>query len=552
MLHNPDPELLALLRQVAALRQAGKLTDTVELMEAAIARAPDNADLHHDLGLTLVLLGQFPRALACFDHTVARDPRHGGGHLNRGKVLEHLARPGFAEAYRAAVSHAPHSAEAHARLASVLEQTGKRAEAKMHYQKAAALSPPGSAKAHLYNTRVALIADDLDAAETALRALLAQEPHSSAALGMLGRVLNSRGAFAEAAVHMERALALNPRDVALYYNLVKTRRFTAADAGLIARMHQAQAIPAPALARMRLQHALAKALDDIGDYAGAATALERAGALRSEHYPMDRAALRQLTDRLIALFAPAFLARAGHQRSASTRPILVLGMPRSGTTLTETILARHSRVAGAGELGYWDSAGPGLLAELRPDQDTDMVSAATQYLARLSAASDSADVVVDKNPFNYRWALLAHLALPNARIIHCRRGMADNALSIMMAALRPQKLFGISRDDLHFCMTEYQRLMAHTRTMLPPSRYYEVQYEKLVSDPEAETRAMLAFCGLPFEAACLSPEQDTRPVLTASVWQVRQPINRNSVGRWRHYEDLLRPFVDAEASSALL
>jgi tetratricopeptide (TPR) repeat protein len=535
---------MSLLSQAASLRQAGRLAESVPVLRAALQLMPDNADLHHDLGLTLVHLGAFPDALACFERTVALNPAHGGGHLNRGKVLEHLSRPGIGEAYRAAVMHAPHSAEAHARLASVLEQSSKRGEAKMHYQKAAALSPPGSAKAHLYNTRVALIADDLDAAETALRALLAQEPNSSAALGMLGRVLNSRGAFAEAALHMEQALERNPRDVALYYNLVKTRRFTAADAALIARMQQAQALPAPALARMRLQHALAKALDDIGDYAGAAAALERAGALRAANYPMDRAALAALTDRMIALFTPAFLARAGHQRSASARPILVLGLPRSGTTLTETILARHSQVAGAGELGFWDSAGPALFGALRPDQDADMVSAAAQYLGRLHAASASAAFVVDKNPFNYRWALLAHLALPHARIIHCRRGMADNALSIMMAALRPQKLFGTSRDDLQFCVAEYERLMAHTRTVLPAARYYEVQYEKLVFDPEAETRAMLGFCGLPFEAACLSPEQDTRPVLTASVWQVRQPINRNSVGRWRQYEELLRPFRD--------
>ena len=542
---NPAQQVMAMLQQAEALRQAGRLAETPPLMQAATLLMPDNADLEHDLGLTLIHLNQVSAALPHLDRAVRLDPNHGPAHLNRGKALERLGRPGFAEAYRRAVTCAPTAAEPHARLASALEQMSRRGEALALYNRAAALSPAGSHDALIYTARAALNAEDLPAAEQASRAALAIEPASASARGLLARVLNARGNFSEAAAELEAALRDKPSDVALYYNLVKTRRLTAADSGLIDRMRAALSFQAPVLARIRLHHALAKALDDIGDYTGAAAELQNVSSLRGEHYPMDRAALRALTDRTLALFTPDYLAWPGHRRSDTEAPILVLGLPRSGTTLTERILSRHPKVSGAGELGYWDSAGAGLLAALALDTDADMTAPAAAFLSRLRTTSATATHVVDKNPFNYRWALLAHLAMPRARIIHCRRHPADNALSIMMAALRPQTLFGTARDELLFCHGEYRRMMNHVRAVLPPDRLYELQYERLVAEPEAEIRSLLAFCGLDFDAACLAPELDDRAVLTASVWQVRQPIHQGSAGRWRHYAALVGEFGEA-------
>lgn len=541
---NPVQQVMALLQQTAILRQAGRLAETPPLLRAAARLMPDNADLEHDLGLTLIHLNQVSAALPHLDRAVLLDPNHGPAHLNRGKVLERIGRPGFVEAYRRAVTCAPTAAEPHARLASALEQMSRRGEALVLYKRAAALSPAGSVNALIYSARAALNAEDLPAAEQASRAALAIDPASASARGLLARVLNARGKFNEAAAELEAALRDKPSDVALYYNLVKTRRLTTADSALIDRMRAALNLEAPVLARIRLHHALAKALDDIGDYAGAAAALNNVSRLRGAHYPMDRAALRAHTDRTLALFTPDYLARPGHRRSGTEVPILVLGLPRSGTTLTERILSRHPKVSGAGELGYWDSAGAGLLAALATDTDADMTAPAAAFLARLCTASGNAAHVVDKNPFNYRWALLAHLAMPQARIIHCRRHPADNALSIMMAALRPQTLFGTALDELLFCHGEYRRMMDHVRAVLPPDRLYELQYERLVAEPEAEIRSLLAFCGLDFDAACLAPELDDRAVLTASVWQVRQPINQRSAGRWRNYSALVEAFQE--------
>lgn len=538
-----DGQRAALRADIAALRRQNRLAETLPLLEAALRAAPGDADLHNELGLTLIHMNQASRALACFDAALRHAPRHAPALLNRGKLLEQLNRPGFAACYRQAVEADPALHEAQARLAATLETAGQRDAARQHYAAAAALVPPDSPQGQLYRTRLALLSPSLAESEAGLRDILAADPHAHAARAMLGKILAARGHFAAAETELTAALAGNPGDIALWFDVVRTRRLGPADAPLIARMQAARAVAAPVPARLRLLLALAKAQDDCGDFAAAAATLAEAGTLRARHFPLDRAALTALTDRQIGLFTPGFLARPGRVRVPDALPILIIGLPRSGTTLTERMLARHPRIVGAGELNFWENTGPGLLAALRPDAPADTAAPAAAYLARLRReAAPETRHVIDKNPFNYRWALLAHLALPNARIIHCRRDPADTALSIMLAALQPHKLFSSAPDDLRFAMQEYGRLMAHARAVLPADRFLELRYEDLVAAPEAQLRRVLAFCGLDFAPACLAPEADARAVLTASLWQARQPINTGSIGRARNYAALLAPF----------
>jgi hypothetical protein len=221
-------------------------------------------------------------------------------------------------------------------------------------------------------------------------------------------------------------------------------------------------------------------------------------------------------------------------------PVLIIGMPRSGTTVLEQILSSHPAIAAGGELSYWhyqgpawDRAGPdGLPAE-------SLKALAEEYLAVLAGVSPDAARVTDKNPWNFQWIGLIRQALPRARFIHCRRNPVDTCLSIYCNRFSVTQEFMSDRGDLAFYYQHYAQLMEHWRRVLPTGCYIEVDYETLVADHEATVRRLIAFCGLEWDNACLHHEGNRSAVRTASRWQARQPIYRNSVDRWRHYEPWL-------------
>jgi Flp pilus assembly protein TadD len=522
------------------LRQSGKLAESLPLLEQAARLAPKNIYIQHDLGLALLSLGKPAQALRHFDRAVALDPKFGHAHLRRGIALEALSRTGAEDAYRQAIVTTPELSDAYARLASLRHMAARRDDAVMLYRAAASRTTDKRAGG-IYLTRAAILENDLDAAELLLLQVLAIDPHSHRALGLMGYVLSARGDFTGAEASLVEALRMRPSQIGLYYDLVHTRKIRADNTALIDRMRIALSFDASAHAKVRLHLALAKALDDIEDYQGAASELEAASALQGRHFPIDRKGLVDQVDRLISLFSPEWLGRADHHRDPSGRPILVVGMPRSGTTLVERILSSHPFVAGGGEIFFWPTEGQQFLRSPRFEA-MDMRQTAATYLTRLQSVSATAAHVVDKNPFNFIWSGLIHLSFPNARIVHCRRHPADTCLSAMLANLPPQPMFSNTLDDLLFFYRQYLRVMSHYRSVLPADRFLDLDYENLVEDPSTEIHKLTDFCGLPWDDACLTPEQNDQAVLTASVWQARQPIYRSSTGRRRRYEVLLRPF----------
>lgn len=509
-------------------------------MQQALRLAPGNAAVQHDVGLALLDMRQPALALPHFETAARLNPTLGLAHFRIGIVRDMLGQPGAAAAYAAAIAATPALAEPYACLAALRELEGQTEIALGLYRQALARAQPGSIQALIYTARIAMLEDDLPAAQTALHAALARPGCPASARSMLANILVAQGDFPAARAQAEAALQANPREAGLFYTLQQMRDPAAPDDGLLPRMRDALALPLPPDPRIRLHLALARRLDQTGDTQGAIDQIEAAGALRARHFPFDPQALRAHTDRMIARFTPAYLARPDHQVSASPMPILVLGLPRSGTTLTAQCLARHPAIASAGEVSFWDPAAARLLPTLHPDRGADLTGLADAYRARLRQAGATASHVVDKNPFNFRAALLAHLALPRAKIIHCRRRQVDTALSIMMTALRPHRLFSTAPRDLALCLAEYRRLMTHTRAVLPAAVFHELDYETLAADPEQAIRVLLDFLELPFDAACLSPERDSAAVRTASAWQVRQPINARSVGRGAAYAGWLR------------
>jgi hypothetical protein len=222
-------------------------------------------------------------------------------------------------------------------------------------------------------------------------------------------------------------------------------------------------------------------------------------------------------------------------------------MPRSGTSLTEQILASHPQVHGAGELLYWIFASDTERAASAERRAATIAELGRAYLQGLGAQAPEAARVVDKLPVNFRNLGLIHAALPGARFIHLERNSLDTCLSIYFQGFSAAHSYATDFGDLAHYYHEYRRLMAHWHAVLPPQTLLEVRYEDLVGDPEGWSRRMLTHIGLPWDPRCLEFHRTKRPVLTASNWQVRQPISRNSVDRWRRYERFIGPLRDALA-----
>ncbi len=531
-------QVAALMAQAARLRQANRLADSIAPLREAARLEPGNFAIQHDLGLACMDCGRLPEAIAALHRAVEINPRHAKAHWRLGVGLEQHGDAVMAvEAYRRAVALLPSLAEAQMRLAMLLDGLGQRAEVLNCYRRAAA-SQPNTSLGRLAGANV-MLSDNRDAeAERLLRQTLARDATHALAHELLGRVLADAGRFPEAHDSYAQAIAHAPQFAGLYYDLVRCRRITQSDGALIAQMEAALNRPGlSAERRLRLTLALGKAADDLGDYALAMQRFDAADSVRRGIIGFDLRAFEARVDRLIAGFSAEVIARAPELGSQDATPILILGMPRSGTTLVEQIISAHGEVGAGGELHFWTRCGEMMEQAGATGTEPDFLAGTAQnYLRVLRTIAPKAVRVTDKQPFNFVWAGLIHLAFPRAAIIHCRRGAIDTALSIHQTLFATHYSFPTGGAELVAYYRAYERLMAHWRRVLPPDRFLEVDYEALIADPEPVIRRMVGFCGVPWDEACLHPEANTRVVKTPSKWQVRQPINRNSVERWRRYE----------------
>jgi hypothetical protein len=296
--------------------------------------------------------------------------------------------------------------------------------------------------------------------------------------------------------------------------------------------------------RVAIEFGLGKAFGDLREHGESMRHYDEANSLRARTARLDRPSLVDRYDRLIARYDRGTLERAAQELARPARaddelPVFIVGMPRSGTTLTEQILSAHPKVAAAGELPFWKG---GLREWGRGTTDPAagaLLSAVTEYCDLLRSYGPEVARVTDKAPLNFELLWLIRLAFPNARIIHCRRNPIDTGLSIYFSYFWAHQTYAFDKSDIVFFYRHYERLMAHWRSVLPPERFTEVDYETLVAEPEAESRRLIDFLGLPWDDACLAPENNVRSVKTASVWQARQPVYKTSVERWRRYEPWL-------------
>ncbi len=535
---NPPfpPHVAALLTQAGALLRAGRPAEAVAPMREAARWMPGHAGILHDLGLACLEGGLVAEAVGALRGAVAADPRFAEAHLRLGIALEMAGSFEAAlAAYAAAVAVRPGLADARYRAGELLDSLGRTGEAAAQYRGAAR----AAAKTILGRMALAkaLLAENQDReAEKTLRQALALDRGNAAALELLGNVLADAGRFEEARAVLLQAIEAAPLRAGAYYEVVRCAKVAAGDEGLIARMRAAAAMPGlDAVQRARVHLALGKASDDLGRYEEAMRHFDAAEALRNSVLRFDPAAYAARAARMIARFTPAVLARNSGCDDAT--PILIMGLPRSGTTLVEQIISAHPDVRGGGELPFWTARGGAWdAAGGEVPEAAGLEALAADYLRMLRGIGPGVARVTDKMPLNVPWAGLIHMALPRATILYCRRGALDTALSIHQTHFNPRMGFPTGGAALVAYMRTTGMLAAHWRAVLPAERFVEVEYETLVRAPETEIRRIVAACGLGWNAACLRPETNARAVRTASKWQARQAIHRGAIGRWRAYE----------------
>jgi tetratricopeptide (TPR) repeat protein len=529
----------AALEHAARARAAGQIGQAVAALRQAIALDPQKPEPVFELGVLLLNSGRAREALPYFDRVRALQPRFVHVHVARGIALEQVARnPEAAAAYQEAIRLAPANAEAHARIGALLKLQDRQTEAAESFRKAAKLAPNTSV-GRLCGAYALEMEGRYDEALAALRRVVAVEPENVIAHTAMGKLFAEIGKTDEARNAFETALNLQPRAASLYYDLVRIRRLGEADRPLLQRMLDlAQRSDLPDIDRIRLELAIGRAYDDLGDPEHAMERYIRSNALKRQLRPLDRDMISKRVDWAVRTFTADYFAAHAGEGVADATPIVVVGMPRSGTTLVESILAQHSEVAAGQELLFWGHEGQRIFESGGTPAEETLREVAGQYLEVLRGISD-APHVTDKKPENFFWAGLVHAAFPQARIIHCRRDPLDTCISIISNFFTLRPVFSTESGDLVFFYREYERLMAHWREVLPADRFLEVDYEALVTDPEPNIRRLVEFCGLDWQDACLRPEESTRTVNTASLWQVRRPISKGSVGRWRRYEPWL-------------
>ena len=527
------------MARAAQAQAAGRLGEAVAVLRQAIAADARNHGLHLELGKALLSGGRPQEALPLLDQAVALQPASARARVQQGLALEQLGwHAQAADAYRQAIELMPRLVEAHARLGIVLRVQDLRQEAAQSFRRAAELAP-GTSLGRL-SAAYALIAEGVDEqAQQALRRVIAVEPDNAPAHVELGKLLAEAGNAEDARAAFAKVVRLNPRAAGHYYDLARIRRLTESDRPLLEQMLAAtQRTDLRELHRVQLELAIGKAYDDLGDPQQAMQHYVAGNQLKGRIRPLDRDLVSRRTNWQIDTFTRDFFAGRAGIGSPDPTPLLVIGMPRSGTTLVESVLACHSQVGAGQELAFWNQRGRAIMAEGAVPVDAALQALGDAYLAVLRGLS-AALHVTDKKPDNFVWAGLIHRTFPQARIVHCRRDPLDTCVSILANFFAPRPDFSTEPSDLVFYYRQYERLMAHWRATLPPDRFLEVDYEILVTDPEPVIRRLIDFCGLDWEASCLHPERSARRVNTASLWQVRQPIFGASVGRWRRYEPWL-------------
>lgn len=534
-----------------ALRSAGRLEESLAEARRAVGLDPASAQAHAQLAQVLNETGAFAEALDASREAVARDPSLAYAHVGMAVALTGLQRlPAAGTAYQQALKLDPNQPEVLSRFGLLLGNLERFDAALICHRHAIALAP-GNPSLHLALAETRFHQGALEAAIAAAREAIRVAPELADAHNVLGACLNAVGRFAEAEAAFREVLRLAPDRAGAYRGLVTVGVHKTTERDRLVTLLQRSDLPVAQ--RISAGFALGDWLDRAGAYDAAFGHYAEANRLASEQLRVqgeyhDDNSFRDHIDELIAACDPAFFAAARAWGNPSELPVLVVGMPRSGTTLVEQVLATHPKVFAAGERKDLGRLARRLMLENpgKPVAAWDPTGArrhADAYVEQLQALGGGALRVTDKMPDNiFPLGVIAAL-LPRAHVVLCQRDLRDVCLSCFFQYFVEGHAYTYDLRDCARRAVQVERLMAHWRAVLP-TPVHVVRYEAMVAEPEAESRRLVEFVGLPWDPACLEFHRTDRTILTASSWQARQPIYARSVGRWRNYAAHLGPMLE--------
>jgi tetratricopeptide (TPR) repeat protein len=555
----------------SALGALGRHEDALSRFEQALSIKPDYVEALNNFGTECFALGRYRLAIDYFQRAVALRPDFADAQLNLGNALLADDRPQAAlESYQKASELKGHPIDLRQRMGDLLEVLNRREEALELYDQALR-EHPDSLQLRLKRGNVLQMLNRHDEAVSAYREVLATHPDNCEAFDCLGFAQAELGDSAGARQAFESALHIEPTRMKSLFGLVNSTAMTEEDPAVHAMKSLSRNTDGLSSSdRILLHFALGKAFADTGQHLLSFDHLNQGNALRRRELKYDEAATLSRFESIRSTFTHDFLRHNTGNGNYSRRPIFIVGMMRSGTTLVEQILASHPRVFAAGELlefqeSVTESIGPledsSYLRDFQSKLTPQILrNIGSKYLERVhriensirfhrsdatSAEQPLSDRITDKLPTNFLWIGLIHLVFPNAAILHTRRDPVDTCLSCFSNLFSNSQPYTYDLGELGRYYRAYAQLMTHWRQVLPVGAMLDVRYELLVNDLETEARRIVEYCGLEWDEACLQFHKTPRAVRTASMSQVRRPIYRTSVGRPRPNAASLQPLLDA-------
>jgi tetratricopeptide (TPR) repeat protein len=545
-----NPQTLSNL--ALAYKDQGKFKRAAHHFQKSISIDSGNPVVHNNLGNVYRELEQPAEAVNCFEKALNLAPDYGVCWSNMAAALqENDQLEPATRAVDRALQLDPDLAQAWNNRGDILLKQANYSDAFIAFKKAAEIDP----KYFAAMVNMAKAQRDMDQPEAALEtlnAILAVAPDQPEAHFIMGVLLEQMGQRDESAISFQRTIDIAPRMATAHYHLAQIKGRKVKDQELEALKTAWDYEDLTDSDRMYLAFGLFRGLDQREEYDEAFRFLAEGNRLKSASSPFDNKKAVEYFDCLIEV-AKERLAQAdqipGHEDS---RPVFVMGMPRSGTSLTEQILASHSEVSGAGELSYaYDTAMlakkmtgevfPFSFKALNPGQFAEL---GAYYMSRHSEENLESRYVVDKTPLNTQYIAMLCLALPGARIIHCHRDPVQNCFSIHKLPFDKKQTYAHDLSALGVYYVQHQRLMDYFKQALP-DRILDVSYEETVADIDTQARKILEFLDLNFEEEVLEFHKTKRLVKTPSASQVRQPIYTDQLQSWRKYEKHLQPLIDA-------